>query len=362
MNSKFQSTKKFTKRLLFPSLILLAIFGFISQVTRQNPEEGHTEKDDWIEHLCPKYTHRDTSSELKLEWIEPTEDTIFFTETSCGKSFYGRQACVVETAARHHPGKVIQLMLTSPTIDQTDPLYQALLKLPNVKISWLDLSSLYSFEPLKTWHLNRRWLMADDRVSIFVSDSARVELLRRFGGTYLDLDVLVLRPLPAHTNYIGRVDPNQLNGAVMSFRPHHHYVTNVVNTLPKVHDPFQCCTIGPDLLTRQLHNLCPENFTLPKSTDVNALETCTDVTVYPSPAFYPIYWLPGEEHIQSVIVMGKGLGDKFMKESKAYTLHLYNSLSRKDVIYLGGDSILETIAKTYCPNVYEVLLTRHMPL
>ncbi|XP_063610507.1 lactosylceramide 4-alpha-galactosyltransferase-like, partial [Penaeus indicus] len=271
-------------------------------------------------------------------------------------------ACVVETAARHHPDKVIQLMLTSPTVNQSDPIYEALLKLPNVKMSWLDLSSLYAFEPLKTWHLNRRWLMAEDRVNIFVSDSARVELLRRFGGIYLDLDVLVLRPMPTHTDFIGRVDPKQLNGAVMSFRPHHPYVTNIVNILPKVHDPFQCCTIGPDLLTKQLHALCPNNFTLPKSTPVDAFETCTDVTVYPSPAFYPIYWLPGPEYIQSIVVMGKGLGEKFMKENKAYTLHLYNSLSQKDVIYLGGDSILETIAKAYCPNVYRTLLTRHWAL
>lgn len=34
------------------------------------------------------------------------------------------QACVVETAARHHPGKIIQLMLTSPTINQSDPIYE----------------------------------------------------------------------------------------------------------------------------------------------------------------------------------------------------------------------------------------------
>ncbi|XP_037792532.1 lactosylceramide 4-alpha-galactosyltransferase-like [Penaeus monodon] len=343
MISKFlHCTRKHTKRLV--SLIILTSLILISIYTREETiKSENQEADNWIEHLCPKYTHRDTSSELKLEWREPTKDTIYFTETSCGKRFYGRQACVVETAARHHPDK-------------------ALLKLPNVKMSWLDLSSLYAFEPLKTWHLTRRWLMAEDRVSIFVSDSARVELLRRFGGTYLDLDVLVLRPLPTHTDFIGRVDPKQLNGAVMSFRPHHPYVTNVVNILPRVHDPFQCCTIGPDLLTKQLHALCPDNFTLPKSTHVDAFETCTDVTVYPSPAFYPIYWLPGPEYIQSIIVMGKGLGEKFMNETKAYTLHLYNSLSQKDVIYLGGDSILETIAKAYCPNVYKTLLTRHLAL
>lgn len=92
MISKFlHCTRKYAKRLAFFSISTLLILLSINHNTRQNLEEQQAEEDNWIEHLCPKYTHRDTSSDLKLEWIDPTNDTIFFTETSCGKRFYGRQ-------------------------------------------------------------------------------------------------------------------------------------------------------------------------------------------------------------------------------------------------------------------------------
>lgn len=92
MISKFlHCTRKYAKRLAFLSISTLLILLSINHNTRQNLEEQLAEDDNWIEHLCPKYTHRDTSSDLKLEWIDPTNDTIFFTETSCGKRFYGRQ-------------------------------------------------------------------------------------------------------------------------------------------------------------------------------------------------------------------------------------------------------------------------------
>lgn len=92
MISKFlHCTRKYAKRLAFLSISTLLILLSINHNTRQNLEEQLAEEDNWIEHLCPKYTHRDTSSDLKLEWIDPTNDTIFFTETSCGKRFYGRQ-------------------------------------------------------------------------------------------------------------------------------------------------------------------------------------------------------------------------------------------------------------------------------
>lgn len=46
--------------------------------------------------------------------------------------------------------------------------------------------------------LNQMWnnLMSTERASAFVSDVVRSELLRRYGGTYLDLDFITLHPLP----------------------------------------------------------------------------------------------------------------------------------------------------------------------
>lgn len=57
--------------------------------------------------------------------------------------------------------------------------------------------------------------------SVTVSDAARAELLRRYGGTYMDLDALTLRPLPNTTNWLGRITDDVITNAVMSFTPGH---------------------------------------------------------------------------------------------------------------------------------------------
>lgn len=49
------------------------------------------------------------------------------------------------------------------------------------------------------------------------------DMLFRYGGLYLDSDILVLRPLSSHNNTVGLEDlqaGSSLNGAVMSFGKH----------------------------------------------------------------------------------------------------------------------------------------------
>ncbi|XP_069164091.1 alpha-1,4-N-acetylglucosaminyltransferase-like [Procambarus clarkii] len=319
--------------------------------------------DNWVIHLCPKYSLLNTSIiNQTLHWRSPTPNTIFFTDTSCGINFTPRQACAVESAAHHHPHRQVLLMVTAPAV-RPHPLLQIVEDLGNVELVYLDLDQVFAGPPLQSWHSQRLWLYIEERSSIFVSDAARVELLRRYGGTYLDLDALTLRPLPDLEPYVGRVSSTHAGNGVMSFPPRHPLIQAMADDLPRAFNPTECCSIGPYLITRHLHNWCPGNFTIPRNTSNRAKETCQDITIYPERAFCPIKWTPVLTELQGVFFNGMGLGAKFLKDaSDVYSLHLYNSLSKEERVELKGDSIIEEVAKRNCPKVYDFLLTHNMAI
>nr|XP_053651128.1 alpha-1,4-N-acetylglucosaminyltransferase-like [Cherax quadricarinatus] len=301
----------------------------------------------WINHLCPKYSLINTVNKT-LNWRPLTPNTIFFTETSCALKFSPRKACAVESAAHHHPHRPVLLLVTAPAILHPQPLLQLVEDLDNVEFSYLDLDQVFSEPPLKSWHHQRLWLYNEDHAPVFVSDAARVELLRRYGGTYLDLDIWTLRPLPDFQPYLGWQTAESVNNDVLSFSPRHHFIQEIVDAIPSVFNPHTRNTIGPTLFTTHLRQLCPEQLTIPKDINSTVKDTCHGITIYPRRAFSPISLGPSE--LLSVFLRGHGLGTKFLKESTDfYLLHLYNYLSEMLLVKLGGDSILEEVAKRNCP-------------
>ncbi|XP_042222230.1 alpha-1,4-N-acetylglucosaminyltransferase-like [Homarus americanus] len=245
--------------------------------------------------------------------------------------------------------------MTYPAINHTHPLIQVLSRLSNVRLAWLNLDQVFADEPLRTWHRERLWMMNENRMSTVVSDAARVELLRRYGGTYLDLDALTLRPLPNTTNYLARIHDRLVSNAIISVTSGHPLMKMVADNIPSVFDATSCCSIGPELITRQLHRLCPDNVTIPASVGPNETETCGDVTIWPSKMFIPIHYGYLRHQLQSMFREGEGLGPTFIRNTEAFSLHLFNSVSHRRSVSLDEDSILKEVAIRNCPRIVELL-------
>lgn len=253
------------------------------------------------------------------------------------------------------------------------PLIEILTKQDNVLFSLLDLDELFLDSPLRHWYQERLWLINEEHQCIFISDASRAEILRKYGGTYLDMDALILRPLPNRTNYLGRLDNATINGAVMSLAKGHPLSQTLTKSIPEAFDPFQITSIGPSLVYSALREMCPGNLT--DSTDSRSLsdafnedevsayledispyfqtpEICSDLTIFPVKMFYPIglSYKTGERFL--LFLGGHGYGEKFLSFSKAYILHLYNSLTGRDIVQAGGDSILEEVMRKNCPDVH----------
>ncbi|XP_069983678.1 lactosylceramide 4-alpha-galactosyltransferase-like [Penaeus vannamei] len=311
----------------------------------------------WIQHLCPNYRTKPGSRDT-LSWRPPSAQDIFFTQTSCAAALSMREACAVESAARHHPHQQVLVLMTAPDLDLSHPLLQLLQTLSNVQLAWLDLDRVFVEGGLREWHRGRQWMFSEGRTSAEVSDAVRAELLRRYGGTYVDLDAITLRPLPTTMNWLGRIDSKLVTAAVSRFAPGHPLLQSVVDNIPSSFDPHGCCSIGPNLFTHLLHQSCPKNVTTPSSAHPDEAEHCNGVTIFPKSYFYPVHYGYRKDQLESIFREGEGLGRAFLSSTQAFSLHLFNSLSHQGQVSPDGDSVLSEVARRNCPALFHLVKTK----
>lgn len=103
-----------------------------------------------------------------------------------------RQACAVESAARMNRKMTVYLLFMSPSkiSESSKQLVRQLLSYENIKIRRLYMNNYVKHTPLEEWYdsgilRTSRWPKSH------MSDILRYLTLWKFGGIYLDLDVVV---------------------------------------------------------------------------------------------------------------------------------------------------------------------------
>lgn len=153
--------------------------------------------------------------------------TIFFHETSCSSDglirLNGRQACAIESAAKLNPNWDVFVLSAAPVgllNDSTIPppkVISALLKYPNIHFRNLNLWTYALGTPLEDWFLSDI-LFTSQYLNSHVSDFLRYLSLYKYGGTYMDLDVVVQKNLDnVPPNYAGAESPNFVAAGVINF-------------------------------------------------------------------------------------------------------------------------------------------------
>jgi lactosylceramide 4-alpha-galactosyltransferase len=128
--------------------------------------------------------------------------SIFFHETSCGSSSQGglvltaRQACAVESAAKMNPDLEVYLLFTAPinlgNSTLKNKVVSQLLSYPNIHVRRLHFEKYFTGSPLEEWYKGGA-LKASRWPQSHASDVLRFLTLWKYGGTYMDLDVVVTR-------------------------------------------------------------------------------------------------------------------------------------------------------------------------
>ena len=192
------------------------------------------------------------------------------------------------------------------------------------------------------------------------SNLLRVAILSRFGGTYLDTDIIVLRRLPDVKNvpnFVGRQDKNLISkklsqhkhisvkhcklkansrsdNAAMRFQRGHKILDDLQLYLSENFDGNIWGHNGPKAVTQTILKMCKN-------------ETFENVLVYPKEQFYSIPW---EEYWKFFNVDYKK--EILDKTKESYGIHMWNAMNKlsKNVSYdYAKDSAFKVIALKYCP-------------
>lgn len=175
-----------------------------------------------------------------------------------------------------------------------------------------------------------------------LSNLLRHALLYKYGGVYIDTDVIFLKSFMGLKNAIGvqAVDTEtgnwtRLNNAVMVFDMNHPLLYSFMEEFAGTFDGNRWGYNGPYLVSRVVSR--------------EMEKVGVEFTILPQEVFYPVNW----NNIEKLFREPKGdVDSRWMKgkmrqiEKKSYALHLWNRQSR--MLQIEKSSVLERIVLKHC--------------
>lgn len=158
------------------------------------------------------YTEEQPDRRFKLsnfDDIKPNINNIFFIESRCGLDsefqkrspddgvvFNARQVCSIESTAIMNPNRPVYILHTCPLDNnfyEKSPKYvQQLMSYPNIHLVQLKMSELFIRTNVEELYFSGKFKESKFPVA-HISDVMRLLTLWKFGGTYMDIDVVSIR-------------------------------------------------------------------------------------------------------------------------------------------------------------------------
>jgi len=252
MKTCMESMKLFLIAALFVTLCTAQYFSF--QYTYSVKKEHHIRVES-----VPPNTKIQSNYRVNLEEkIGNSQDNIFFIESNDNLTeFHPRLLCAFESAAIHNPNKTIFILINKDSRLENIPNFFGG-RLKNVILVRVDYAELVVNTPLaETWSKG-----AITTIGFYlnnISDALRVVVLWRFGGTYLDSDIISVKPVPReHQNFIlcNGMGPMLLSNAILSFQRKHPFLDLTLSEQAKNFKPHAWGNLGPTRLTTCARAYC----------------------------------------------------------------------------------------------------------
>ncbi|XP_023179859.2 lactosylceramide 4-alpha-galactosyltransferase-like [Drosophila hydei] len=286
----------------------------------------------------------------------PPGRSIFFHETTCTHpdshfnimNLTARQACAIESAALNNPNLQVFTLFSCPTFrplfGRQKLLVDAIESYKNVNFCHLSVRNYAKGTLIEDW-LRKGDLFSSRFPMQHLSDLLRLISLYRFGGIYLDLDVVVLRSLEKlPLNYVGAYDNITLGNAVISLAPDgmgHEVAELFLQHYQKYFNGENYVQNGPTLETTVLTQFCGNN--LVKAMQ-DGRKSCKGFRIFNSTAFYSIPWTHFTEP--------KYLEETMARTKDSFLVHIWNTASSVGRVEVGSNSAYEKYAEKHCPRTY----------
>ncbi|XP_077529406.1 lactosylceramide 4-alpha-galactosyltransferase-like [Haemaphysalis longicornis] len=260
---------------------------------------------------------------------------IFLLETSARTNIDSRVACAIESAARQNPEwTVFYLSLEDTSSRYMDELTSTL---PNIQHQRSSLMEIFNGTVMFNWYLSGIWTTSPYKV-MHLSDALRLALLWKYGGAYVDLDVVVLGSFDDVRNSVCRELFPDVGNAVMTFDKGHPFLLHCMQEFAASYRSMDYPYNGPRLLDRVLCELCTEEVFYNEENF-----ECAGVHVLESKAFFPVSYPEWHRPFYAEDA------DEVLNDCKNSTvIHLWNSLSHAAMIEPG--SAYDTWRRVLCPT------------
>nr|XP_004664414.2 alpha-1,4-N-acetylglucosaminyltransferase [Jaculus jaculus] len=318
---------------LFLSLVLLIACGFLYRLTQRSP---------CLFCLPPFKSPRGPEDLLS------DGRSIVFIETSERLEPPPLVSCAVESAAKIYPNLPIAFFMkglsnaSQLAPDPSHPAFSLLSALHNVFFFPLDMKRLFEDTPLFSWYTKvnssteRYWLHVS-------SDACRLAIIWKFGGIYLDTDVISIRPIPQENFLAAQASRHSSNG-VFGFLPHHPFLWGCMENFVEHYNSHIWGNQGPHLMTRMLRVWCR----LGDFQDLGDLK-CLNMSFLHPKRFYPIPYPEWRRYYE--------VWDTEPSFNDSYALHLWNYMNQgKRTVVRGSNTLVENLYRKHCPRTYRNLI------
>lgn len=228
---------------------------------------------------------------------------------------------------------------------RSSPAVRSVLSYSNVFFNKLDLVEFSRETPLQEFIRSGKLQNAKFVVS-HTSDVLRLLMLWKYGGTYLDGDMIVQKPLDSVLpNYACDETCNALNGAILNLdqsESGHGLAEIFMKDLAARFNGSDWGCNGPMLFTRVLQKLCKTN----ETQKMIEMKTCEGFHVLPSNFCYAIPGLSWEKFFNETFA-----DDVLKLTNESLVVHLWNNMSKKSLLRVNSTAAYVQLAKRYCPKV-----------
>ncbi|XP_048460176.1 alpha-1,4-N-acetylglucosaminyltransferase-like isoform X1 [Rhincodon typus] len=283
-----------------------------------------------------------------------TEPGIMFLQSSSELNPSPLVMCSIESAARLNPNKPVYFFMKAfngSVSTYREPEYRGiplLSSFKNVVILPLNPKELFSDTPLAGWYekvdpsKERHWLHV-------LADGCRLALLWKYGGIYLDTDIISLKPLDFR-NFICAESEHSANNAALGFNRSHSFIESCLRDFVEKYIGGVWGQQGPRLITRMLK----------KWSGTDNLQNlfnkdCNGIVYLSNNWFYPIPYSNWGRYFQKN-TWNKTSNEIEKEFSKTSGVHVWHYMfGNKKVQIKESQSLIEYFFSNYCPSTYETI-------
>ncbi|XP_060860166.1 lactosylceramide 4-alpha-galactosyltransferase-like [Metopolophium dirhodum] len=330
--------------LLLISLVIVYNLNFLSSIDQfLNSSQKHL--------ISCYFEEKHDNSLLELNPEEVTKNSIFFVETSCnhkkGINLSLRQGCAIESAANLNPNLNIFVLFVAPSfISDESEIINRFKIYSNVNLRYINFVKYSHNTPLQDFVASNTIATSQWPVS-HASDLLRFLTLWKFGGTYLDLDVVLMKSLEGLSNFASIESNTSVASLVLNFDVDKigRTVSNTsISDFASNYYANDWGYNGPGVITRTLEKICNTNLV----TDMNK-QKCQGFMVFGTEAFCPIGWTDWRLYFNT------NTSDEVMVKLKdSIGIHVWNLHSKHTAINIGSKQPYGLVAEKYCPVIFSM--------